>query len=90
MRVMTFKGKEAFPLEMLRFDQCYPVDERSINEISNSILNAMLKPCKGDNDCGCLQEGNEYQVTVIADKGDFTIEKWAFYGWSPIKREDLL
>lgn len=56
-----------FPIDMLRYDGCYPVDTESATQISASIRREAEKP-------------ETYRVTLISDRPP-TDGRWSSFCW---------
>lgn len=72
--VFTVRGALAFPLDMLRYDACYPHSETDAHEIEGSIRNY----------------GTTAPLTVTlvfhsgASKTHPTGERWRSFGWEVV------
>lgn len=66
-------GKLAFPIDMLRYDQCFPASEQDAIKIENSISKAQLHDLKNIN--------TSWSIT-INKKGSnpFSVERWQSFG----------
>lgn len=65
-------GKGPFPIDMLRYDRCFPLREQDAAEISLSHQEYLLRK----------EEEPIYLVKFSADKKfSFTPERWKSFGW---------
>lgn len=75
-RRKLFCGKCPFPIDMLRYDGCYPATENDSHLIYESISD--------------FEAGKDYVFTVQVEKrvypasehGSFSVERWRSFGWS--------
>lgn len=78
IHLVTVEGRSAFPIDMLRYDDCIPADERSSGIISVSI-NPYVQ-----------REGETYRVEV-RHSGLYhwqpTVGRWESFGWHVINCE---
>lgn len=65
--IQKFKGSTPFPLDMLRYDQAYPVSQRDVQKILETF--AVRSP-----------EPVSIEVAVQHAKG-FTLSRWQSFGW---------
>jgi hypothetical protein len=67
-RVWTFvvHGDDQFPIDMLRYDLCYPKSETDSHEIERSF-----RP----------REHGDRRVTLVSSKHP-TEERWGSFGWA--------
>jgi hypothetical protein len=73
----TFAGRSSFPVDMLRYDNCYPVSELDSNTIASSLRAR-----------GFGNDGHEFQVTVeTTSRFEFTLARWESFGWKPVNLE---
>lgn len=64
-----FRGSSAFPLDMLRYDVCWPTSQEDVISISMSLDRAI--------------PGEEYDISVTSEK-KFTLERWVSFGWKKL------
>ncbi len=69
MKVVEFtvEGRGAFPVDMLRYDSCYPSS-------SEDVLSMMIGP-------GDERYLKSRKVTLRTDSGEVTPERWASFLW---------
>ena len=74
----TVKGSGQFPHDMLRYDGCYPAEQRDALEMGRSWRDTGREP-------------REVQVIAYNDRkvSPFTDARWASFGWQVIKVEAL-
>ena len=65
----TVQGNGIFPLDMLRYDSCYPVESTSVNNITDG---SYFNP-------GIYDQGI-YTVTLRSERAP-TIGRWESFGW---------
>lgn len=76
MKLVTFTviGRNPFPMDMLRHDQCWPRDSNDAAEIHASI------------DDSCSNGGDPWRVTLQGRYDNTklypTIDRWSSFGWS--------
>jgi hypothetical protein len=78
MRVATFKleGYDQFPLDMLRYDACWPMDQDSIAEMQASFdVRDRVERRK---------ERKPFKVTINTI-GVMTPARWSSFGWRIVK-----
>jgi hypothetical protein len=69
IKYKTFVGTGVFPLDMLRYDHCFPKSQVDVNAIYESIIHE--------------EEPVPRQVTVGNHYGYFSLLQWAVFGWAP-------
>jgi hypothetical protein len=72
----TVQGKMSFPLDMLRYDGCYPADSESLDWIHRKLSHATSSEYR-------TQAGHVRLITVHARK-DWkpTADRWRSFGWT--------
>jgi len=65
MNRFTVIGKLGFPLDMLRYDSCYPADQESVAQIYDSIVDRDYK--------------KPYRVTLLGSGP--TVARWKSFLW---------
>lgn len=68
----TFKGHGPFPLDMLRYDSCWPKAGSDVKQIEWSL--------------DWTEQRKERFVTLEADN-EPTIERWKSFGWRLVQSE---
>lgn len=68
----TVKGRYPFPMDMLRYDSCWPSTGESVAAIHNSITR------QGD---------REQTVTLLTDMVGITPDRWRSFGWTVTSQE---
>lgn len=71
LREFTVTGKGEFPLDMLRYDQCYPKREgEDVRAVYESVR-------------GFSHHSMPWQVTLVTVKDSApTVGRWESFGWS--------
>lgn len=71
----TFKGIHRFPLDMLRYDECWPEDTKDAVRIQDSWnFNVAI--------------GNVFFITVKKNSElGFNLDRWRSFGWLPVDDE---
>lgn len=64
-KVFTVIGKFSFPIDMLRYDCCYPADQESVIQIMNSQN---------------IGTNNVFKVNLISDRSP-TKNRWSSFLW---------
>lgn len=74
----TVKGKGYFPVDMLRYDQCWPTNE-------DDVMNIVTTFCPN-----LTQDDLErsYEVSVCTF-GGFNKRRWRSFGWIIIDSEEI-
>lgn len=72
MTKFTVKGRFPFPVDMLRYDSCWPANGESAAAIHHSIAR------DGD---------REQSVTLLTWSTGITPARWASFGWTVIEQE---
>jgi hypothetical protein len=65
----TFKGRGNFPIDMLRYDRCWPTH-------SNDVMAIMWS-----HDANLNKGSDETYEISVSSIGDFTWERWKSFGW---------
>lgn len=65
----TFRGRGPFPVDMLRYDCCWPASSEDVQTINTSFLEWKTP------------EIRTVTVKKVPDKMGFTMERWKVYGW---------
>lgn len=74
--VFTVKGKGSFPVDMLRHDQCYPMDAESVENIQ------CVKTATGSGSCISLKHQIVRKVQLVNVTGQApTKGRWNSFGW---------
>lgn len=71
-KIETFVGQSRFPIDMLRYDQCFPKESRDVEEILAS------------ND---TSSNGPFMVSVLRPKslsGGFNYARWESFGWKKV------
>lgn len=76
----TVTGKFPFPLDMLRYDVCYPVTSEDASTMSLS-LGPIREAPRDENKLRTALE-----VTLISDRAP-TEDRWSSFGWHVTKTE---
>lgn len=75
----TFVGTTPFPLDMLRYDTCFPWDSQDASRIATSV--------RGTRDT--LPDGTPPPIVVATYKPnaswEWTKGRWATFGWTLIR-----
>lgn len=72
------RGKLPFPVDMLRYDKCYPATEQD----SMLILQSIEREWPGE------FKITEISVGIIFEKGtSLTIARWESFGWTALHKE---
>jgi hypothetical protein len=66
---ITVTGMTPFPIDMLRYDACWPASSVDSGKIDASIKRANAEPL-------------EISLTVAAGYSGPTVARWASFGWS--------
>ena len=64
--VFGVEGRGSFPIDMLRYDSCFPAHESDSGEIE-----ASLRP----------REGNVSRAIFLRGPREPTVARWASFGW---------
>jgi len=78
----TVAGVGVFPLDMLRYDTCFPMRSDDVNIIENS-MNPEIRQRQ-------RTEGSQFEVILVAyhdKKGDKVITegRWSSFGWNVVR-----
>lgn len=74
------EGLDVFPIDMLRYDSCYPKDSTSVGNIIFSLDPTILADQK--------EMGRPFRVGLISDKEPF-VGRWTTFGWTVISQRKL-
>jgi hypothetical protein len=73
MTRFTVQGLYKFPIDMLRYDSCWPADTRSAQDIELSQTHT--------------PERGTYQITLLTWSTGITPARWASFGWTVTSQE---
>lgn len=69
------RASATFPLDMLRYDSCYPASETDAHKIENSFSHS-----------GEGKSAKDLAITIVRavtePKRPFTVPRWESFGWS--------
>lgn len=69
-RFAVVRGRLPFPIDMLRYDQCYPAEERDSRSITESIE-------------GLLESDKEISIGIVYSSGaGLNRSRWESFGWT--------
>ena len=74
MRMVPFvvEGQGFFPLDMLRYDSCWPVDSDAVAEIHESVERGVGNPV-------------HHRVRMLsANPTGPTVDRWESFGWTVV------
>lgn len=74
----TFRGSGPFPIDMCRYDQCWPLTQEDIANISDWTA-----------ECREIRVGKYATLGAAKDQKAFTNERWKSFGWLPVAYEVL-
>lgn len=78
MTTFTVRGRGIFPVDMLRYDRCWPIEgERGIQEALWSPDTGQYEPQRG-----------ERTVTLRSAERFITDARWSSFGWCVIDRQE--
>jgi hypothetical protein len=77
-RIKEFQveGRTRFPLDMLRYDSCWPTDTTSVNTISASLDTAERREAL------TKVAGGKLTVSLMTSAVAITPERWQSFGWT--------
>lgn len=76
----TVEGSDNFPLDMLRYDACYPVGSESIDGMLFSA-NPRLRSIYAE-------DGRKFQV-ILRSEHEPTDGRWESFGWKVINKKKV-
>jgi hypothetical protein len=74
-------GRGGFPLDMLRYDAAYPIDQESVADIDYSLQTAHRVER--------LKDKKPFRVNLRSRVAAPTVERWRSFGWEldgPVKK----
>ena len=66
----TFRGILAFPIDMLRYDNCWPSTSEDAAKIHENL--------------GSRGEEQEFLNITVTSEQDFTWSRWSSFGWTRV------
>lgn len=75
MTRFTVQGRYPFPMDMLRYDSCWPADTLSANAIG---LSGSLRS---------IDDDKEPKITLLTWSTGITPDRWRSFGWTVIEQE---
>jgi hypothetical protein len=73
----TVVGGSQFPVDMLRYDACWPRDPESVGRITSSLSTRVPRARR------------ELQVNLISNVKRPTSGRWQSFGWYVVKSEEV-
>lgn len=80
----TFRGSGPFPIDMLRYDRCWPLSQEDIAKIAESLSGDI-----GSADAREIRVGTHATLAASKDETAFTNDRWKSFGWLPVAYEVL-
>ena len=71
----TVEGIGSFPIDMLRYDECFPDDQESASKIANSISHSYSVP----------QDGEIYLAAWHPKGWEPTKKRWESFLWKVVR-----
>lgn len=72
-------GAGRFPIDMLRYDACWPASSEDARKITESIVESVTHAT--DEQPRVWQETTEIALTIAPGYSDPTFDRWASFGW---------
>lgn len=68
----TVEGHGSFPMDMLRYDMCWPIDAAAVDQLSMEPVNPDYFKTR--------------QVKLCSSCSRITINRWMSFGWKVVER----
>jgi hypothetical protein len=80
----TVQGTGPFPIDMLRYDRCWPAEEQSTLILARSCA---PRSCACDPDQPCAHEslwdcGRCWEIQLCTEGPGPTVDRWRSFGWA--------